>query len=230
MRVHVLQHVPFEGLGSIAAWLEERNASLTFTRFHEAGRLPRIDSTDFVIALGGPMSVNDEVALPWLRPEKDFLAAAISADKSVLGICLGAQLIASALGARVFPGSCREIGWFPVFAEPAPPGTLAFPASINVFHWHGETFDLPEGAVLLASSPGCRHQAFQIGRRALGLQFHLETTPESAATMIENCRSELVRQRYVQTEEELRSAPAGAYRDINALMTRILEYLTATDS
>lgn len=227
MRVHVLQHVPFEGLGSIEAWLTQRQARVTFTNFFdESAQLPSLEDIDLVIALGGPMSVNDEAQLPWLRAEKRFVAEAIASGKAVLGICLGSQLMASALGAAVYPGPQKEIGWFPVMAEPAVAGSFAFPASREVFHWHGETFDLPPGAVHLARSEACRHQAFQIGRRAIGLQFHLETTPASAQAIIEHCGDELVPQRYIQSEAELRGVPAERYAGINALMGEVLSYLT----
>ncbi len=226
MRVHVLQHVPFEGLGSIAPWLEQQGATVSWTRFFAAEPLPDPDAVDFVIALGGPMSVNDEDELPWLKDEKRFVREVIVAGKPVLGICLGAQLIASALGARVYPGPEKEIGWFPVRAEAVSGETFRFPESVPVFHWHGETFDLPAKAIHLASSIACRHQAFQVGPRALGLQFHLEMTPESVAAIIANCRQELRPQRFVQSESELLAAPSGAYRSINALMDEVLVYLT----
>src|SRR5690606_30657296 len=106
------QHVPFEGLGSMGPWLVRRKAEITFTRFFESPSLPDLSGMDLVIAMGGPMSVNDEAALPWLVHEKSFLRAAIGQGVPVLGICLGAQLIASALGAQVYPGPHREIGWF----------------------------------------------------------------------------------------------------------------------
>jgi GMP synthase-like glutamine amidotransferase len=225
MHIHVLQHVSFEGLGSIESWLSHRGALITYTRFFESTHLPEIDDIDFVVALGGPMSVNDEEQLPWLREEKRFVANAIASNKAVLGICLGAQLIASALGSRIYPADEKEIGWFPVFAEPVVPGTFAFPRSAEVFHWHGETFDLPSGAIRLASSTACRNQAFQIGARVIGLQFHLETTPESAKAMITNCAHELLPLRYIQSELALREVPAANYAGINALMATILEYL-----
>jgi len=226
MHVHVLQHVPFEGLGSIEVWLSHRGARVTYTRFFESVRLPALTDVDFIIALGGPMSVNDEEQLPWLREEKRFVAEAIASNKAVLGICLGAQLIASAMGARVYPGSAKEIGWFPVFSEPAVPDTFLFPASTDVFHWHGETFDLPSGAVHLASSAACRNQAFQIGAQVIGLQFHLETTPSSAEAIINNCANELLpQQRYIQTEPALRAVSVARYAGINTLMTDVLEYL-----
>ncbi len=226
MRVHVLQHVPFEGLGSIEAWLSQRGAHVTCTRFFESAKLPALAGVDLIIALGGPMSVNDEEQIPWLREERRFLAEALADKKAVLGICLGAQLIASACGSRVYAGLEKEIGWFPVFAEPSRFDVFAFPASTEVFHWHGETFDLPSGAVHLARSAACQNQAFQIGERVIGLQFHLETMPASAAAIIDNCANELLPlQRYIQTEPALRGVPMASYAGINRLMADVLEYL-----
>lgn len=225
MHAHVLQHVSFEGLGSIGSWLSHKGAHITCTRLFESESLPRLEDIDLVIALGGPMSVNDEAQFPWLREEKRFIASAISSGKAVLGICLGAQLIANALGAQVYPGGEKEIGWFPVFGEPGTSGTFVFPRTTKVFHWHGETFDLPKGALRLAGSAACRNQAFQIGARAIGLQFHLETTRESASEIMSNCANELVPGPYVQTEQVLRSVPDAIYAEINALMTTILDYL-----
>jgi GMP synthase-like glutamine amidotransferase len=226
MRVHVLQHVPFEGLGSIGACLSQRGARVTYSRFFESAALPALAGIDFIIALGGPMSVNDEERFPWLRAEKQFIAEAIASNKLVLGICLGAQLIANALGSRVYPCSGKEIGWFPVLAAPAAPDTFVFPASMAVFHWHGETFDLPLGAVRLASSAACRNQAFQLGARVIGLQFHLETTPQSAEAMLDNCADELLSpQPCVQSEAALRAVPATRYAGINLMMASVLDYL-----
>lgn len=227
MQVHVFQHVPFEGLGSIATLLEQRQAGVGFTRFYEpAARLPALAEVDCLIVLGGPMSVNDEEELPWLRQEKRFISEAIADGKAVLGICLGAQLIASALGARVYPGPEKEIGWFPILAEPVGVGTFAFPASVQVFHWHGETFDLPAGAVRLAASAACRNQAFQLGDRVLGLQFHLETTPESAAAILTHCADELLGNHpYIQAASALRVVPVADYTGINRLMAELFAYL-----
>ena len=166
MRVHYFQHVPFEGLGSIAGWLESRSARVTSTRFFEDSRLPGVTDIDWLVVLGGPMSANDEETRPWLSVEKRFIAEAVAGEKVVLGICLGAQLIASALGARVYPNPQPEIGWFPI--ERTRPGGLALPARADVFHWHGETFDLPPGALGFARErsmpePGVRHR--REGRR-----------------------------------------------------------------
>ena len=230
MNVHILQHVPFEGIGSMEPWLRKRAANITSTRFFEAWTLPDVSRLDLIIAMGGPMSVNDETELPWLVQEKQFIRAAIQQGVPVLGICLGAQLIASALGARVYAGRQREIGWFDIEAVPHAGGTFAFPLTATVFHWHGETFDLPAGAVHLARSAACEHQAFQIGTHAIGLQFHLETTPASADAIITHCRDELVADTFVQSEAALRAVPTAAYERINALMADVLDYLVRPQS
>lgn len=226
MRVHVLQHVPFEGPGSILAWAQSRGATLTTTRFFESALLPGSSQFDVLVVLGGSMSVHDAARFPWLLDEKRFVRESIQSGKPVLGICLGAQLIASSLGARVYPGVHKEIGWFPVHAEHHGSSAYRFPETLEVFHWHGETFDLPVGAVRLARSAACPQQAFQVGARTIGLQCHLETTPESAAALISNCRHELVAAPYVQTEESLRAVPASRYAGINRLMAEVLDYIT----
>jgi GMP synthase-like glutamine amidotransferase len=229
MRVHYVRHVPFERLGSIAAWLDARGFATAGTRFDEDDALPALADIDWLVVMGGPMSVNDEHVHPWLAAEKAFVRDAIRAGKRVLGICLGAQLIASALGAKVYPNAVKEIGWYPIAPILGTGGDAAFrflPDTL-AFHWHGETFDLPAGAVHLARSAGCELQAFGIGARVLGLQFHLETTPESARALVENCRADLTPGPYVQSEEHLLSAPARNYRAVNALMERVLSHLAA---
>lgn len=229
IRVHVLQHVAFEGLGSIAEWLDVQQARVSCTAFFEPHwQLPPVDSFDLLIALGGPMSVNDEAELPWLSAEKAFVAQSIAAGKAVLGICLGAQLIASAQGAKVYPGPNKEIGWWPLQGLSVSAEQFAFPLQLDVFHWHGETFDLPSGAVHLARSEGCAHQAFQLGARVLGLQFHLEATPETAQALRTHCADEVQREAgkpFVQSDHDLAQAPLERYAEVNQLMTRILEWL-----
>lgn len=230
MRAHYLQHVPFEGLGSIESWLRAKGYAITNTRFFESRRLPNLDEFDLLIAMGGPMSVNDENAFPWLVQEKEFIRNAIQAGKSVLGICLGAQLIASAMGARVFQNRVKEIGWWPVQAiQPTDESTFCFPPSVDVFHWHGETFELPPGAVRLARSEGCENQAFQLGRSVIGLQFHLETTPDSAREIVSHCRAELSPSTYVQSETTILTATPEKYRAINNLMSEVLSFLRSND-
>lgn len=236
MKVHVLQHMPNEGLGSIAHWLEQAGAVVSFTHFYQSAALPDPRGLDLVIALGGPMSVNDEKSLPWLVAEKQFLRDTMANGTAVLGICLGAQLIASALGARVYPNTQKEIGWFPVTAVESREDVFRFPASINAFHWHGETFDLPPGAVQLARSAACENQAFQLGTNVIGLQFHLETDPASAQAFVDADNAEPVHKRelvagkpFIQSAEQIFAVPAAHYVGINALMVNVLEYLAGME-
>lgn len=227
MNVHVLQHAPFEGLAGIEPFLIARGAKIAATRFFENPALPPLEGLDLIVAMGGPMSVNDEAELPWLIDEKRFVREAVKRGIPVLGICLGAQLIASALGARVYHNAQKEIGWFPVETALRPVGgnQFVFPDKLNVFHWHGETYDLPTGAVHLARSSACKHQAFQVGRRTLALQFHLEVTPAAVQAFVENCGDELRPAPFIQTKPELLAAPPATYAEINAWMGRIIEYL-----
>jgi GMP synthase-like glutamine amidotransferase len=230
MRAHYFQHVPFEGLGSIEPWLQNAGYEISSTQFFDSGGLPEIGDIDLLVIMGGPMSVNDETEHPWLVKEKNFIRSAVEAGKPVLGICLGAQLIANVMGCKVFPNSVKEIGWFPVEAvESENASVLRFPEETIVFHWHGETFNLPKGAVQLAKSKGCENQAFQIGRNVIGLQFHLETTPVSAQEIVENCRDDLVDGKYIQSETEILSAPPKRYLSINSLMGKVLEHLHASN-
>jgi GMP synthase-like glutamine amidotransferase len=217
--------VDFEGLGSISQWLEVQKAEISYTRFFESDPLPSPGSPDLIIAMGGPMSANDEHQFHWLRPEKQFIRDSVGMGIPVLGICLGAQLIASAMGARVFRNPVKEIGWFPVKSTPAPEEYLSLPKEFRPFHWHGETFDLPSGAVRLAKNEACENQAFQLNQNVIGLQFHLETTPESAAALIENCRDEIVPGPFIQSEIELRSIPISSYQAIHEVMNNLLSYL-----
>lgn len=226
MRIRYLQHVPFEGLGRMDALLRSRGHSLYPARLYASPALPSLADFDALIAMGGPMSVNDESDYPWLAGEKRLVREAIGAGKPVLGICLGAQLIASSLGARVYRNAEKEIGWLPVEGiAPPDPEMFAFPPSLTAFHWHGETFDLPPGAARLAASEGCANQAFQVGRRTIGLQFHLETTRESALALVENCSGDLMPGRFVQGRDAILSAGAEAYDGMAALLERLLDYL-----
>ena len=224
-RACVWQHVPFEGLGYIETYLLRAGFQISYTRFFNADEIPDPRTTDFLVVLGGPMSVNDEPLLPWLATEKKGLRAFLKTGKPVLGICLGAQLIASALGSRVFPNREKEIGWFPIEGlAHGNPAALRFPSPAEVFQWHGETFDLPPGATHLARSSVCENQAFQIGR-AIGLQFHLETTPESARALIRHSGPELAPGPFVQTEAECGGAPPEKYESLHRLMDQVLKHL-----
>lgn len=228
MKAHLFQHVPFEGLGSIEPWLVSNGYEITHTPFFHSTKLPELDEIDLLVIMGGPMSVHDVEEHPWFSQEKAFIRSAIDAGKKVLGVCLGAQLIAHAMGARVYKNAVKEIGWLPIHASPqVHDSCFHFPPMANVFHWHGETFDLPQEAVLLASSTGCKNQAFQIGKHVIGLQFHLETTYETAQDIIAHCRHELVPSQYVQTEADILSVNSDTFENINQMMRNILSFLTS---
>ena len=223
LKAHWFQHVPFEGLGSIGEWLARKGARVSSTRFFERAVLPDPDDLELLIVMGGPMSVNEEDAYPWLKEEKKLIARAIHRGIAVLGICLGAQLIASALGAGVGRNEFSEIGWFAV--ESVDGGATDLPHTLEVFHWHGETFDLPQGSRHLARSEACVNQAFAFADRVLALQFHLETTRASALALVESCRADLAPGRFVQAEAAVLGTP-DQFRRINAVMRSVLDRLT----
>ena len=183
MRVVAFRHSSVDGLGWIARALQAHGFHYEYADpFVSPIAVSGILDADAFIFLGGSMSANDDQ--PAIHREVEYIRDAIRLRKPVLGVCLGAQLIAKALGARVYPNSEKEIGWAPVEFTDASQGDPLFSGvsgSEVVFHWHGETFELPGGAELLASSPACRHQAFRHGDRIYGLQFHLEVTPAMIA-------------------------------------------------
>lgn len=227
MRVHYLQHVPFEDPGSIKPWVLANGHKLSSTLLFKLEKLPHPEEIDMLIVMGGPMSVNDEREFPWLVNEKLFIKECVESGKSVLGICLGAQLIANAMGAKVYRNHFKEIGWFPVKGIFTSNNFIfKFPPVFEAFHWHGETFNLPEGAVHIAKSEGCENQAFQLGRSVIGLQFHLEATPETVGQLVANCRKELQRSKYVQSEEEIIQSTPERYKSANELMSEVLSFLT----
>lgn len=207
MKMHVLQHVPFEGPAKIADWASEQGASCARVRVDLGEPLPRPESIDWLVVMGGPMNVYEEDDHPWLAAEKKTIAGAIEAGKTVLGICLGAQLIADVLGGQVRRNPQKEIGWHPVRLTADARQSAVFsglPGEFMAFHWHGDTFRLPPGAVRTAESEGCAIQAFEAnGGRVVGLQFHVESSQQSIRLLVENCGAELVRDRYVQSAEEI---------------------------
>jgi GMP synthase-like glutamine amidotransferase len=191
MRVLAFRHVPFEGLGLIEPALRLRHIEVDYADLYRPGAAtPDIGRYDALIFMGGPMSVNDD--LPFVHQEMAFIQQGIARRQPILGICLGAQLIARAMGATVRRNTAKEIGWYGVEFTPAAAGDRLFDglSRETIFHWHGETFDLPPGAELLASSELCRNQAFRAGESVCGLQFHLEVTPEMISDWCiqdENC-------------------------------------------
>ncbi len=205
MNLHYIQHVPFEGPGSILEWADERNWNTANTMLYNNESLPDIESFDVLVVMGGPMGVHDEEQYPWLAQEKEFLQMVIDSGKPVLGICLGAQLLANCLGAHVQKNIVKEIGWFPVSLTPPgwdSPVFKGIPATFEAFHWHGDMFRIPEGGLHMANSEACPNQAFTWKDKVIGLQFHIETTRESLESIVRNCGDELrVESEYVQRPE-----------------------------
>lgn len=231
MRIHFFQHVPFEDPGYILTWCGQKNIKVTFTRFYENAVIPDPASYDCLVVMGGPMGVYDEKDYPWLKTEKAAIASAINAQIPVLGICLGAQLVASALGAGVYKNKEKEIGWFDIHFTPEGIAAPFFKKNHNdpltVFHWHGDTFDLPENAKLLASSEACKNQAFIYGSGVIGLQFHFEVTEAGLAVMLQNGKAELVSGKYIQSPQEM-LRHSSRISENNALMAEIMDWITST--
>ena len=183
MNLLVLQHIACEPPGVYEDVLVERGATIHRVELDEGDPLPDWRDFDAIVAMGGPMSVNDEGALPWLRAEKTLIAEAARAGLPFFGACLGCQLLAASLGGEVRSGPAPEVGLLPVFLTDdaaSDPLFADLPREVPTLQWHGDTFSLPEGAVLLASSPAYPHQAFRWGRAAYGVQFHLELSREMA--------------------------------------------------
>lgn len=227
MRAHCLQHVQVEGPAYIAEWLASGGHELAITRLYEDEALPDPSAVDFLVVMGGPMGANDDATWPWLADEVAFIRTVVHAGTPVLGVCLGAQLVARALGAAVRPNPEPEIGWSPVRAVAQDPDRhFTLPAELLAFHWHGDTFELPEGAVRLAGSDACENQAFQFGDRVIALQCHLEVTPVAVAGMVYTFGEHIRPGTYVQSEDDLLGAPCASYAAGNAVMSEVLAYLT----
>ena len=228
LRIHILQHVEFEGPVLIGDWAVNNNHAITYTRFFKGEPLPAPNSFDLLIVMGGPMGVEDVQQYPWLKEEIHFLKTVLAETIPLLGICLGAQLIAKALGSNVYQGSHKEIGWFPLsLTQHNFPAELQkqIPIEPVVFHWHGDTFDLPENSKVLASSTATPHQAFIYNENVIGLQFHLETTKPAVENLLKHAGDEIVEGRYIQTPEMMLTTQQYIESNRNFLYA-ILNYLS----
>jgi len=227
MKIHCLLHVAHEGPALIADWARAQGHELAEVHVYRGDRLPDPRDLEWLVVMGGPMNVYEEGRYPWLRSETELIASALSEGKRVLGICLGAQLMAKALGARVRRNPHQEIGWFPVtltFAALRLPLLEGFSASAPAFHWHGDTFDVPPGAVSLAASEGCANQGFVVGNgRGVGLQFHWEVRQSDVEAWLSG-GDVLPPGPYVQSPKAMRTAEAFA--QAKELLTTLLDRMS----
>lgn len=230
MRIHFLQHVPFENSAYIEEWARHKEHALSKTMLFDGESLPLIDKFDWLVIMGGPMNVYEEQKYPWLSHEKRFIAESLIKNKIILGVCLGAQLIADVLGSRVYKNEYKEIGWFKISLTPHASESLLFssvPKRFPAFHWHSDTFDLPSGCIRIAESNACINQAFEYNGRVLGLQFHLESSNESINQLLENCSEDLGDGMYVQTPDEIKRGYENI-KDSNQIVELLLNSIEHT--
>lgn len=201
MRAHILQHTASTTPGTTIEWLESENIPFAITQFFKADpKIPSLDSFDYLIICGGEMNVDEEDKYPWLRLEKKFIKSALEKNKKVVGLCLGGQLMAEALGAQVGKHKTWEVGWWPI--------ELNLPASLKIsplniltpFQFHGYSFETPKGAQCFANSKACENQAFLWGQNAIGFQFHPESTK---AWVIECSQEKLPSGPFVQSQQQM---------------------------
>lgn len=231
LRIRCLMHVPFEGAGAIEDWARMRGHQFSVVRLFDRDSLPVPEDFDLLAVMGGPMSVHDESEHPWLIEEKSLITRCLQQGVFVLGVCLGSQLLAECLGSLVRRNAHREIGWFPVNIT-AGAGSLlhGFPDELMVFHWHGETYDLPPATAHRAASEGCLVQVFEHAS-ALGLQFHLEVKQDGVEQLLSHCGNEIGPGAFQQDPSAIRSGQElhgeVAQRHLFKLLDAIGDRLTA---
>ena len=221
MNIHYFQHAATEGPGQVAVWGANNGHTMTGTHWYRGDAAPDPAAIDFLVIMGGGMNIYEHRNHPWLVPEKKVIEQVIDLGKPVLGICLGSQLIADVMRGKVYQNPEIEIGWLPIkLVEEAREHPLLahMPAEFTALHWHGDTFELPPEATLLASSEGCRNQAFICRDNVLGLQFHIEVRPEDVRAFVQGETQPLPEGKYVLTFEEI----LGGDRHMRTVL-RILE-------
>jgi len=223
MRLHYIQHADFEGLGIIAQWAQQHQHSVSCTKIFAGEILPSVKDFDVLICMRGPQSPFAYTEYPYLTDERDFIAAAIAADKYVVGFCLGAQLIGEALGAKTEKSPHKEVGMFPIELTAA--GRAAsvfknFPTMFKVLHWHNDMPGIPVGAEVLAHSVGCPRQIFRVSDKVYGFQCHFEPMRDNVATMAKCDADMLTASQYTQTLEQLL---AEDYTAMNELACQFLD-------
>lgn len=235
LKVHYFQHIAGEGFGSCYEYLKQKNAKITATEFFalpseqalDIEALPEISDVDLLIIMGGTMSVNDEANYPWLKIEKRWLRRYLASGKPAIGLCLGGQLIANALGAAVSRNKHQELGWSTIRKiKTVPQGYFELPEQLKVLQWHSETFEIPKGAVHLAENEVCRNQMYQIGENVLGFQFHPEITPEVLELFLENTAElSIFSGQYVQGINTLLKSPNVDFFQGNQILNQAIDYV-----
>jgi GMP synthase-like glutamine amidotransferase len=227
--IYIFQHTPFEGPGYIQTWAEKQNKELHIVPVYQDVELPSQDEVDFLIVLGGPMSIRDRAKLPWLDSEIDFLYEYTSRGKKALGICLGAQLLADAIGGRVSKGT-TEIGWYPVKSAPAREASnifRTFPKEFTPLHWHSETFSMPSDAYRTTGTIVTPNQSFDFKGRIVGIQYHLEVDEALLEDFIRSADRVFPKGKYVGTEDQIRAGKVHMPKN-QALLTRVLDTMLGT--
>ncbi|WP_239256959.1 type 1 glutamine amidotransferase [Listeria ilorinensis] len=223
MKIDCLQHVAFENPGLIGDWCKERGYALQVHRLDLGEAVPSAEEVDFLVVLGGPMNIYDD----WepLEEERRLIRALHQRKKPIFGVCLGAQQIAAALGGQVVPNPVKEVGFFPIQTTTAIPAMADFPNELTVFHWHGDTFILPEGAQRIFSSVGCSNQGFFVEPNLIGLQFHFETKQENVAAIVQHDAAYITDGPYVQTREAIEQTviPTENREILFALLDHLIE-------
>jgi GMP synthase (glutamine-hydrolysing) len=229
VNIHYLQHAAGEGPGQIANWAAANGHTMSGTHWYRGDAAPDTAGIDFLAIMGGGMNIYEHRNYPWLVPEKALIAEVIAQGKPVLGVCLGAQLIADVMGGKVYQNPELEIGWFPIrILEVARKHPLFahFPAEFTALHWHGDTFELPHGATLLASTGVCANQAFVCRDNIVGVQFHIEVRPEDVRTFVQGETAPLPEGDHVQSFEQILAGdkyiPA-----VHVLLGELLDAMTA---
>jgi GMP synthase (glutamine-hydrolysing) len=226
MRVHYVMHVTFETPGIIENWARDRGYQFTGTLTSGGERLPNAADIDFLIVMGGPQSPMRTDEYPYLKDEMELVSEIIQQHKPVIGFCLGSQVIAEALAAPTQQSPNKEVGFFPVqLTEDGrrDPVLKDLPAEFEALHWHYDMPGIPLGAVLLAKSAGCPHQAFRFGDRVYGFQFHMEPTRDSTKPLLKKGADDLAPSQYTQTAEEIMAAD---FESMNRRMIYILDTIT----